>query len=293
MRNCQTAAKPTRSGAHRALDSPYPTVDFAGQRHGGVALFHNSQHHLVPDVICMPPTSAPLLTLNSFPTGFRALVLGASGGIGQAFAEALQAHPRCAEVVGLHRRSLPHLDLDDEASIAHAAVALRNNGAFHLVVHAAGVLHHADFMPEKKLNDLNYAQLETTFRVNTLGPALILRHFTPLLDSQRSVLAMLSAKVGSIGDNRLGGWYSYRASKAALNMLVKTAAIEVARSNPHAVLVSLHPGTVDTHLSRPFKGAQLGRAPGDAVHDMLQTIDHLRPPQSGGFFSYSGDTLPW
>lgn len=240
------------------------------------------------------PTATPApLQLHSFPDGFRALVLGASGGIGQAFVQALQAHPRCAAVLALHRRSQPALDLDNEASIAHAAQAIRASGPFHLVVHAAGVLHGAGFMPEKKLGDLNYAQLEATFRANTLGPALVLRHFTPLLDRQRSVLALLSAKVGSIGDNRLGGWYSYRASKAALNMLVKTASIEVARTHPQAVLVALHPGTVDSALSAPFNGAQIGRPAQDAVADLLRVLDGLSPEASGGFYAYSGAHLPW
>ena len=107
-----------------------------------------------------------------------------------------------------------------------------------------------DFLPEKKLASLHYAQLEATFRANTFGPALVLRHFTPLLDRERAIMALLSAKVGSIGDNRLGGWYSYRASKAAMNMMVKTAAIEVARTQPNSVLVALHPGTVNSRLSR-------------------------------------------
>ena len=146
---------------------------------------------------------------------------------------------------------------------------LGGSGKFHLIINAAGLLHNAEFMPEKKLADLSYAQLEATFRANTFGPALVLRHFSPLLDGQRGVLAVLSAKVGSIEDNRLGGWYSYRASKAALNMLLKTAAIEVRRSKPNAVLVSLHPGTVNTGLSKPFKGDQIGRAAMDAARDML------------------------
>ena len=107
------------------------------------------------------------------------------------------------------------------------------------------------------------------------------------------MLALLSAKVGSIGDNRLGGWYSYRASKAALNMLVKTAAIEVARSHPQAVLISLHPGTVNTALSQPFRGAHIGRAPHEAAADMLRVLDRLTPSESGGFFSYTGEPLPW
>lgn len=233
------------------------------------------------------------LDLASFPEGFRALVIGASGGIGQAFVQALQAHTRCGTVVGLHRHSEPRLDLDDEASIGAAADRLSQGGKFHLIIHAAGVLHTADFSPEKKLGNLSYAQLEATFRVNTFGPALVLRHFCPLLDTQRGVLAVLSAKVGSIEDNRLGGWYSYRASKAALNMLLKTAAIEVRRSNPQAVLVSLHPGTVNTGLSKPFKGEHIGRAAPDAAADMLGVLNRVTAADSGGFFTYSGERLPW
>ena len=231
--------------------------------------------------------------MNTFPDGFRALVIGASGGIGQAFVQALQTTPRCAQVVGLHRHSEPRVDFDDEASIGAAAAQLRAAGKFNLIVNAAGVLHTADFMPEKKLGDLSYAQLEATFRVNTFGPALVLRHFTPLLDTQHSVLVMISAKVGSIEDNRLGGWYSYRASKAALNMLLKTAAIEVKRNNPQAVLVSLHPGTVNTGLSKPFKGEQIGRAAMDAARDMLGVMDQLTPADTGSFLAYNGARLPW
>jgi NAD(P)-dependent dehydrogenase (short-subunit alcohol dehydrogenase family) len=231
--------------------------------------------------------------MNTFPDGFRALVIGASGGIGQAFVQTLQADPHCAEVIGLHRHSEPRLDFDDEASIASAADALRGQGKFHLIINAAGVLHTGDFMPEKKLGDLSYAQLEATFRVNTFGPALVLRHFCPLLHTQRSVLAVISAKVGSIEDNRLGGWYSYRASKAALNMLLKTAAIEVKRSNPMAVLVSLHPGTVNTGLSKPFKGEQIGRAATVAAGDMLGVLAQLTPADTGCFLAYNGARLPW
>lgn len=231
--------------------------------------------------------------MNTFPDGFRAVVIGASGGIGQAFMQALQANPRCAQVVGLHRHSEPRLDFDDEASIGAAAAHLHGMGKFHLIINAAGMLHSAAFMPEKKLGDLNYAQLEATFRTNTLGPALVLRHFCPLLDTQRSVLAVISAKVGSIEDNHLGGWYSYRASKAALNMLLKTAAIEVKRSNPQAVLVSLHPGTVNSALSKPFKGEQMGRPALQAAQDMLQTLNQLTPADTGCFVAYNGARLPW
>ena len=196
----------------------------------------------------------------------------------------------------------------DETTIAAAAAALAQPAAssptdpaaakvsgapFHLVINATGLLHGAGFMPEKKLADLNAEQLLATLRINAIGPALLLRHFSPLLARQRALLVMISAKVGSIGDNRLGGWYSYRASKAALNMLVKTAAIELARQQPNTVLVALHPGTVDTALSRPFKGGEIGRPADTAAAEMLAVIDSLTPADSGQFVAWNGQRLPW
>lgn len=231
--------------------------------------------------------------MNSFPNGFRALVIGASGAIGAALVARLGADPRCGDVVGLGRRTDPAVDFDDEASIATAAAQLVDRGPFHLILNATGILHTADFMPEKRLGQLNYAQMEATFRANAFGPALVMAHFAPLLDRERGVLAVLSAKVGSIEDNRLGGWYSYRASKAALNMLLKTAAIEVQRSQPNAVLVALHPGTVDSALSGPFRGAQIGRKPEDVAADLLRVVDGLTAADTGGFFTYAGAKLPW
>lgn len=231
--------------------------------------------------------------MNTFPDGFRALIIGASGGIGAAFVDALTENPRCGKVLGLHRHSHPAIDFDDEASVAAAAAELAQQAKFHLIINATGVLHSPGAMPEKKLSDLNYAQLMDTFRINTFGPALVLRHFTPLLDLERSAMALISAKVGSIEDNRLGGWYSYRASKAALNMLIKTAAIEVKRSKPQAVLVSLHPGTVNSKLSQPFRGAEIGRPAADAAQDMLSVINQLTPADTGGFYTYDGKVLPW
>ena len=233
------------------------------------------------------------MNLPSFPTGFRALVIGASGGIGAAFVARLAADPACGAVLGLHRRSSPAIDFDVDGSVAEAAAQLAGQPPFHLVINAAGLLHGPQFMPEKKLADLNEAQLLATLRANTIGPAMVLRHFVPLLDAQRGVLVMLSAKVGSIGDNRLGGWYSYRASKAALNMLVKTAAIECQRSRPKAVLVALHPGTVASRLSQPFRGEQIGRPADQAAAEMLAVIDGLAPADSGQFIAYDGQRLPW
>ena len=229
----------------------------------------------------------------TFPQGFKALVIGASGGIGAAMVERLHADPGCGHVVGLSRRSEPAVDFDREASIGEAAAAVTDQGPFHLIVNAAGVLHAASFMPEKKLDDLHFEQMAQTFRINTFAPALLIRHFQALLDRERAVMAMLSAKVGSIEDNRLGGWYSYRASKAALNMVVKTAAIELARRRPNTTLVALHPGTVDTALSRPFRGAEIGRPADAAAAEMLGVLAGLGPADSGGFFSYSGERLPW
>ena len=229
--------------------------------------------------------------MTSLAPGYRALVIGASGGLGAAFFAHLQADPGCAEVLALHRRSTPAVDFDDEAGIAAAAAAV--GGPLHLVINAAGLLHTEHFMPEKKLGDLNAEQMLQTLRVNTVGPALLLRHFVPLLAPERAVMALLSAKVGSIGDNRLGGWYSYRASKAALNMVLKTASIEVRRRQPSAVLVALHPGTVNTALSRPFNGEQLGRPAEVAAAEMLRVLDGLSAEDSGRFVSYDGESLPW
>jgi NAD(P)-dependent dehydrogenase (short-subunit alcohol dehydrogenase family) len=231
--------------------------------------------------------------MHSFGSHFKALIIGASGGIGDAMVNNLRNEPNCALVKGLHRTTNPPIDFKDEASIANAANALANGERFNLIIVATGLLHSENVMPEKKLGDLNFDQLGEVFQVNTFGPALAIRHFAPLLDPTRSVFAVLSAKVGSISDNRLGGWYSYRASKAALNMLVKTAAIEIKRSNPQAVLAALHPGTVNTKLSKPFKGETLGRSANEAANDMLKTLDQLTPEKSGGFFAYDGQELPW
>ena len=231
--------------------------------------------------------------MDSLPDQFHALVIGASGTIGAAFVDLLTASPRCASVQGLHRRVPPYVDFADEDSVAQAARELAAGPRYHLIINAAGLLHTEAFMPEKRLADLNYTQMQAIFQANTFGPALVLRHFVPLLDGERAIMAMLSAKVGSIGDNRLGGWYSYRASKAALNMLIKTAAIEVARSQGNSVLVALHPGTVSSRLSRPFRGESIGRPAHAAAADMLHVLDQLTSADSGSFRSYNGAELPW
>lgn len=231
--------------------------------------------------------------MNTLPHGFRALVIGASGAIGGAFATLLAADARCGAVQTLSRGSQPALDLEREESVAAAAAALQELGLFQLIVLATGMLHAEGVAPEKRLAAIELASMETVFRTNTFGPALVLRYFTPLLDRQCGVMALLSARVGSIGDNRLGGWYSYRASKAALNMLVRSAAIELSRTHPGAVLAALHPGTVNSPLSRPFRGEQLGREPTQAAADMLDALSRLGPADSGSFIAYDGTVLPW
>lgn len=227
----------------------------------------------------------------------RAVVIGASGGIGSALAEVLVATG--AEVHALSRRGeappgtqAGRLDLADEASIAAAADRIGADGSVDLVIVAAGLLHDARVAPEKSYRDLDADRLAAYFAVNSIGPTLVARHFLPLLPRQgRSVFAVLSARVGSISDNRLGGWYGYRASKAALNMLVKTLAIELARTRPEAICVTLHPGTVDTPLSRPFqRGVPADKlfAPAFAAERLLSVIDGLTPADSGNCFAWNG-----
>jgi len=231
------------------------------------------------------------MTLLSKP--YRALVIGSSGTIGSAFMALLQQNLACSEVVGLSRQSTHPINYHDLDSIEIAANALSLEAPFQLIINTIGVLHTSNWMPEKRLEDLNADQLAELIKINAVGPALTIKCFSKLLDPQNSVMVTLSAKVGSIEDNRLGGWYSYRASKAALNMLIKTAAIELTRTKPNTALIALHPGTVNSNLSKPFRGEQIGRPPLDAASDMLKVIESLNKEDSGSFISYSGERLPW
>ncbi|MEG0065992.1 MAG: SDR family oxidoreductase [Pseudomonas sp.] len=233
-----------------------------------------------------------VLTMDSLGDGYRALVIGAGGTLGTAFCEQLEQDPRCAGVRALGRHTVPELDLERPETIASAATELASEAPYQLIVHAAGLLHRDGIKPEKSLSAIEPDALQTVFQVNALGPAMVLRHFLPLLDPM-GAMAMLSAKVGSIGDNRLGGWYAYRASKAALNMLIKTAAIELARTRPQSRLLSLHPGTVISGLSQPFRGASSARPADVAAAQLLTLIDQLTPADSGHFFAYDGERLPW
>ena len=231
--------------------------------------------------------------MNILANPFRALVIGSSGTIGSAFVDLLKNNHNCTEVVGIHRHSELALDYQKPESIASCASALATQDPYQLIINTIGVLHSQDWVPEKKLDDLHAEQLMGLMNINAIGPALTIRYFSKLLDPQSSMMVTLSAKVGSIADNRLGGWYSYRASKAALNMLIKTAAIELSRTKPKAILIAMHPGTVNSRLSKPFRGEQIGRPAAEAASDMLRVMENLQPSDSGSFFSYSGEKLPW
>ena len=198
-------------------------------------------------------------------------------------------------VIGLSRSSTPMLDLLSETSIAAAAAFINAQGTPRLIIDATGVLQSKTIKPEKSWRELDAAQMAEAFAINAIGPALVMKHFLPLLPREGScVFATLSARVGSIGDNRLGGWYSYRASKAALNQLVRTAAIELNRRAPNAICVALHPGTVDTGLSASFAKTGLDvQTPELAAARLLETIAALAVGDSGGFFDYKGETIVW
>ncbi len=220
-----------------------------------------------------------------------AIIIGATGGIGAALAARLAAGGQ--HVLCFGRTTMPLLDLLDEASIA-AAAEVAGDG-LELVIDATGFLHGAGFQPEKSLRQLDPAHLAHAFAINATGPALLMKHFLPrLARDRRAVFATLSARVGSISDNRLGGWYAYRAAKAALNQLVHTAAIELARSRPKAVCVALHPGTVETGLSTPFAKSGLEvQSPDEAAGKLLAVIDSLTPARTGELIDHNGLTIPF
>lgn len=232
--------------------------------------------------------------MQSFENGYRAIVLGASGGIGAALLSHLEADPRCALALPLSR-SLDGLDITDETGVRETAARLEDQrGSFDLIFNATGALTVDGAGPEKSIRAIDAVHMARQFAVNAIGPALLLKYFTPLLrKDSRTVFASLSARVGSIGDNRLGGWISYRASKAAQNQIIRTAAIELARTNPQAIVVALHPGTVDTDLSQPFSKGKDRFTPEQSAAHLLETIDALTPAQTGQFFAYDGSRIEW
>lgn len=241
------------------------------------------------------------------------VVQGANRGLGLAFVHTLLARGHqviatCRDPAGataLQALGIPviALDLSDAASLEALEGSVREHtDRVHLLLNVAGLLHGTtpdgrSLQPEKRLEHLDLAAMHQVFAVNAFGPALVTKHLFPLLQhDERAVVANLSARVGSIGDNHLGGWYTYRASKAAQNQLTRTLAIELGRRAPHAIVVALHPGTVDTGLSRPFqRGVPPEKlfTPERAVDQLLQVIEGLKPTDSGGFFAWDGSPIEW
>lgn len=237
----------------------------------------------------------------------NALIIGASRGLGRAMASLLldRGHRvfgtsrRLGSFVASPPRFVPlRMDVSDEQSVAEAvAEVAREVDRLHLVVNVAGVLHEGPMAPEKKLEDVDPSFLEKAFAVNAVGPLLVAKHALPLLrHDERAVLANLSARVGSIGDNRLGGWYGYRASKAAQNMFTKNLSIELGRRARRVIVVALHPGTVNTELSRPFQRnvpPEKLFSPTDSAARLLDVIDSLDETDSGRYLDYAGEPIAW
>jgi NAD(P)-dependent dehydrogenase (short-subunit alcohol dehydrogenase family) len=246
----------------------------------------------------------------------RALVVGANGGIGLGFVNNLLTNSQFSKVYATYRRKETaselfnlqdkyidrlvclNIDITDESNIAEAIAEIKKStDKIHLAIDCVGILHEDSLQPEKSLRQINAENLMRYFQVNSIGAILLAKHLLPLFrHSDRSVFATISAKVGSIGDNQLGGWYGYRASKAALNMFLHTAAIEYARTCPKNIIVALHPGTTDTSLSLPFQK----NVPPEklfsverTVNQLMSIIENLESSDRGQFFSWDGTRLPW
>ncbi|MBN2854934.1 SDR family NAD(P)-dependent oxidoreductase [Halothiobacillus sp.] len=222
-------------------------------------------------------------------------VFGASSAVAQAMINQLTERFPKATVHAFSRQGDNPIDYLDESALAAAAERVTQTEPLDFILIANGILHDDQVAPEKALGQLSAANFEHVFEINTIIPALIAKHFLPKLNRQSpAYFVALSARVGSISDNRLGGWYAYRASKAALNMLIRTAAIEVARRNKQAVVVALEPGTVDTALSKPFQNnvpAHKLFTPDQSAEHLLSVLDQLTPEQSGRFFGWDGHEI--
>lgn len=229
-----------------------------------------------------------------FDTDYRALVIGVSGAIGHAFVEALQQDPCCIHVETVSRADGRRFDLLDTTGFPELAAASAERGPYRLIIDATGALTIDGVGPEKSLSAIKADILAKAFAVNATGPLLLLRHFAPLLAPGYSIYAKLSARVGSISDNHKGGWYSYRASKAALNMLLQTAAIELQRKQPDLRVVALQPGTVRSSLSQPFSaGVAKLLEPAESVTGMLASLRGLSARSGAHYVDYQGNEIPW
>lgn len=241
--------------------------------------------------------------LESFGTDLNIAIIGASGGVGSALVQHFTSYSQVKRIYAFSRSEFPFssdkvilgtIDLTNEDSIRSASENIGHE--LDIIIVASGFLHDAETMPEKSLRELSIEHLERVFAINTFGPAILAKHFISLLPKDRkSVFAALSARVGSISDNRLGGWHSYRASKAALNMLLKNTAIEIGRCYKKACIVGLHPGTVDTNLSKPFQNnVQDGKlfSPDYSAQCLVNVIDQIFSHDSGKVFAWDGQEIP-
>ena len=232
------------------------------------------------------------------------VIIGSAGALGNALTTqvslsnpdaVVHAFSRKESLAKIKNISTHVIDYGSEISIESAALLASEDGPIDLLIIATGILHDGEFTPEKSLKELSAEKLQHFFTANTILPALIAKHFTPYLNkTEQSVFAVLSARAGSISDNGLGGWYSYRASKAALNMIIKNVSIEVGRRNKKAVIVGLHPGTVDSNLTKPFKkNVPEGQlfTPDYSALKLLDVLFDLTPEDSGNFFAWDGEEI--
>ena len=233
----------------------------------------------------------------------RAVIVGASGGIGRALTQLFLSHGHTVHALSRTGDSAAHgdipgrLDLTDEDSVASAAQQVAAAGAPDLVLVATGLLSSEDgLQPEKSYRQQSLSAFYQVFAVNTFGPAIVAKHFIPVMPRKdRAVFAAISARVGSISDNQIGGWHAYRASKAALNMLIRNYAIEQSRRNKDFISVGLHPGTVDTELSKPFQSnvpSDKLFSPDQSAAYLFEVIQKLRPEDSGKVFDWQGKEIP-
>ena len=244
--------------------------------------------------------------LPSMGTNLMVIIVGSTGGIGRAFIDALAASKQVSQIYALSRQGQSHpspkvanltFDFTSESSIVAGAEALRETGTFDLCIIATGLLQGQGIAPEKNMRAMSLEVFQQSFMVNTFGPAVTAKYFLPLMRRDRkAVLAALSARVGSISDNRIGGWYAYRASKAALNMILKTLSIELARRSKETIIIGLHPGTADTSLSKPFQSnVPEGKlfSPEYSASKLLAVIDQVELKDSGLLFAWDGKQVPF
>ncbi len=229
-----------------------------------------------------------------FPESYKACVIGAGGAIGAAFYQAFQADPQCVLVKAISQSLGDDFDLEKTDSIEHQASLIKSEGPYNIIIDATGVLTINNIGPEKSLSALTASHLLKAMHLNAVAPAIVLQQFAPLLASGSSIYAKLSARVRSISDNKKGGWYGYRASKAALNMFLQTAAIELQRKNPELKIFALQPGTVRSKLSQPFALAVPNLLePSLSVAGMLSAMKNSTRKNGAHFIDYQGNTIEW